>query len=285
MIYLRSNVARAPPRPLNGITLFRSGMTPMIGDDVHQRLMLRLLSGSLLAAMLVFCAGCIVTSTTWKRATTPRLQPEFQYSAVSGCLVDRSVTPPRARALIVMYVADSADRSYAIGSGEKNHVVIDLDADGEPVWPYAYRGDKKDAGEVWKDLPEEQRQALSSVRFGHSEFEQGAEAVRSRDFIPANCEGIGIHAATVFDQHPLTFYWPASETPAGAIQWNNGKPYVNGAWPADAKRLVLPTDQPRPFFGIVSDMCFAALMLPIEVGMDMIVTPLSAGWAWGWWGS
>lgn len=253
--------------------------------------MIKTLSASLLAAMLAFCVGCVVTPATWQRATSAKLRLPINENVVRGCLLDRSVSRPRVRALVVGYVPDSSLQSFAIGSGETEYVVINLAADGEPVWPFAYRSEKSTrylmqfVGEAWNDLPEEQKMALSSVYFGHRAFDEGARAVHSRDFVPVHQGPIGIGAVTLLDpteKHPITFYWAASEVRAGSVQRIGGKEYAEPPYPTETKRLVLPLLQQRTVGGRVTDMLFATVMLPAELALDVVATPMMFGWAHIW---
>ena len=140
--------------------------------------------------MLMLSMGCAITAGTWERAQTKTLR--VSSPIIYGCLIDRSAVSPRVQGIVVAYEVKETDYPSLIGGDQKFYVVIPVDDDGSPAWPFGYRGTERDFKRINEELPENQRTALQETRWRERDFAEGDRAC-----IPnASCRYITLRSAS-----------------------------------------------------------------------------------------
>jgi hypothetical protein len=256
-------------------------------------LVLRLTLYAVVAVMLILSMGCAITAGTWERTQTKTLR--LSSPVIYGCLVDRSAVPPRLQGIVVAYEVELTSYPSLIGDNQRFYVVIPVDEDRSPAWPFGYRGTERDFKRINEELPERQRIALEETRWQERDFAEGDRAVHSKCFVPLNRTPLGISsngaaysmerpgAATAeMAEATLVWYWPAGEMSEGEIRWISDKP--NPKWnllpyPADRRALFVPRNQARPESDRQLNILQAVVATPLCFVADCIYTPLMY-WYW-----
>lgn len=224
--------------------------------------MARLILLCLATALLLANAGCLHTAATWSYATATTMNPAAYDNPLSGCLVDRSFSPPRVQALIVAYKCPyEVQLGDAHNSGEnsglivfarkRGYVLIPIADDGAPVWPFGYRGKETDWEKVKKDLPADQKTALQAYRFKPEDLLAGELAMRSKNFM---------RRGTATGRQTQLLLENASPYALLCIFWKISD--------LGYHFLLLPTSQPRPSRARDQNIREAIVWTPVSLATD-----------------
>jgi hypothetical protein len=206
---------------------------------------------------LLGCGGCICTGNMWGHAVAKGLAPGRD--VIAGGLVDRSSSPPQLSALVITYEDDYfapfSESHYSAGAGPV-FLIIPLDANGVPAWPFGYPGLEVHEHSWSGQLSPEQSRALRNVRFSEDDFENGYAAVHSQNFVSSKAarisatRGLGAHD---------------SEGPLAAVV------RLRIGVDSGEQVLALPFSQPRPERYRQRNIDVAVILTPPELLLDAVL--------------
>lgn len=220
----------------------------------------------------------------WESAKSKKLlHPHYDDdNGFKGCIVDRSTSPPRVRALVFAYVPQlfeepNAYASYpSIFARQSEYVLVPVDEELKPIWPFGFQPTGLDWRNVRNSMPADQRKAVEDYVFTEVDFERGSAAVASKDFIPLNHPG-GIQSGG-FDGAEWRFWRADDVSPAAKEALSNRfeKGGDSVSPPATAHFVRMPWKQPvRPRKSREQNMAVALLLTPVTVPLD--AATLAAG--------
>ena len=216
----------------------------------------------------------MVTSTMWEYA----LNKQIERGRPTGCIVDHSASPPRVRALVASYYnsiqLNGGDGLDGYTCDEEHVVLIPLDDDGQPVWPFAYHGKERELGKVWSDVPSEQKNAIVGWEFKAADFEAAKAAVHSKDYVAlANAVGINMDQKWPDEEGYVVLSWFRASD--GKLEESSGAYLIPSKIPDTAHIVLLPPFPPRPPDVRNRAIAVAIVSTPLTVLKDTIYAPLN----------
>ena len=229
-------------------------------------------------ALLPTLTGCLFSGPMWRNANVPLVSEPSTFGVVEARPGSGNSAANAHGLLVVRYSINGSDSLYA---------AIPLAADGCPIEPFRYTGDKRRPVEIVEDLPESQRERLRQARLTLKD-EAWAQRLAARPrfrevgwttdgtSVPFDAgHSSGRRAESDFGRVPAirvrALRLGRPFTPAERI----GMTPPVGDWtvyPEDACVILLPYAQPRAHHRF-NAQCRAALLTPVTLVGDAIWVP------------
>lgn len=231
-------------------------------------------------AFLLCLTGCLYTGPMWRDANARFVAEPRTFGIIEPGAGTNETSEHGPRLLVIR---------YSINEHEELYATIPVTAEGCPVEPFCYVGDKRSGCQIVDELPESQRQRLRETRLTFHD-ERWAEDLRADTRFRElgwKTDGMSVPHDDLYDRsdwalrkrgrvadvrvRALRLGRPWTDIESAAMPLPVESPIV---YPTNACILVLPYAQPRPERHRHMAQARAMLLTPVTLVGDVVITPL-----------
>jgi hypothetical protein len=207
-----------------------------------------------------FLTGCVVTGTMWKEANATRMSYPQAVGTLCG---DR---PSRCRAIVVRYELDT---NWRMRAHPDVYVRVPMAADSQPADPFRYKGGARTAEQIESALSDTERDALR-----HAKLELAGSAPHQltgfKALDPSHPDGGSSLLGSSLPPVSVLVLQRQPDRSVRRVDLQRDSPLPEGSLV-----VLLPSETDRPSVDCEAAKRRAALLTPLTLLADVVVTPVA----------